>query len=303
MLCVSRPQGATKHTTFVTASAGGVGAAGRVTSDEGRVVLLELDGVVKHYRRAAEDVVALDGVHLAVDEGQAVALVGPSGSGKSTLLHLAGGLDVPDAGTVRLDGRDIGALSRRERARLRRRDVGFVFQFFHLLPSLSVAENVELPLLLDGAGRRGDRQKPADRVHDLLDRVGIGHRARHLPGELSGGEMQRAAIARALVARPRLVLADEPTGNLDSVTGRGVLDQLLAMVADDGTALVMVTHDEAAAARAGRVLHLRDGHLREAGDAGGAGDAGNGAGDEAPAGPDGEALGDEAASEAAEQLR
>ncbi len=233
-------------------------------SDEGRAVLLELDGVVKHYRRAAEDVVALDGVDLAVDEREAVALVGPSGSGKSTLLHLAGGLDVPDAGTVRLDGRDIGALSRRERARLRRRDVGFVFQFFHLLPSLSVAENVELPLLLDGAGRRGGGGKPGDRVRDLLDRVGIGHRAGHLPGELSGGEMQRAAIARALVARPRLVLADEPTGNLDSVTGRGVLDLLLSMVTDDGTALVMVTHDEAAAARAGRVLHLHDGHLREA---------------------------------------
>ena len=222
-------------------------------------MLLELDGVVKHYRRAAEDVVALDGVDLAVDVGESLALVGPSGSGKSTLLHLAGGLDVPDAGTVRLDGRDIGALTRKERARLRRREVGFVFQFFHLLPSLSVAENVELPLLLDGAGRR-----TGARVRDLLDRVGIGHRAGHLPGELSGGEMQRAAIARALVAQPRLVLADEPTGNLDSVTGRGVLDLLLSMVADDGTALVMVTHDEAAAGRADKVLHLRDGHLREA---------------------------------------
>jgi predicted ABC-type transport system involved in lysophospholipase L1 biosynthesis ATPase subunit len=253
-------------------------------------VLLELDGVVKHYRRAAEDVVALDGVDLAVDQGESVALVGPSGSGKSTLLHLAGGLDVPDAGAVRLDGRDIGALTRKERARLRRRDVGFVFQFFHLLPSLSVAENVELPLLLDGAGRRS-----GERVRDLLDRVGLGHRAGHLPGELSGGEMQRAAIARALVARPRLVLADEPTGNLDSVTGRGVLDLLLEMVTGDGTALVMVTHDEAAAGRAGKVLHLRDGHLREAGDEAAA-----------PAGAAAEPQAQvqvEAAPEAAEQLR
>jgi predicted ABC-type transport system involved in lysophospholipase L1 biosynthesis ATPase subunit len=231
-------------------------------------VLLQLEKVAKHYRRGTEEVLALDGVDLAVAEGEAVALVGPSGSGKSTLLHLAGGLDVPDGGTVRLDGRDLGALSRRERARLRRRDVGFVFQFFHLLPSLSVAENVELPLLLDGAGRRGGGRdgrngvRPADRVRDLLDRVGIGHRAGHLPGELSGGEMQRAAIARAVVARPRLVLADEPTGNLDSATGRGVLDLLLELVTEGGTALVMVTHDAAAAARAGRVLHLHDGHLR-----------------------------------------
>jgi ABC-type lipoprotein export system ATPase subunit len=241
-------------------------------------VLLELADVVKHYRRGTEDVVALDGIDLGVDEGEAVALVGPSGSGKSTLLHLAGGLDVPDAGTVRLDGRDLGATSRRDRARMRRRDIGFVFQFFHLLPSLSVAENVELPLLLDGAarttrrggrGRRGAggaaprRPVPADRVRELLDRVGVAHRAGHLPGELSGGEMQRAAIARALVTGPRLVLADEPTGNLDSVTGRGVLDLLLGLVAEDGTALLMVTHDADAADRASRVLHLQDGHLRE----------------------------------------
>jgi predicted ABC-type transport system involved in lysophospholipase L1 biosynthesis ATPase subunit len=222
-------------------------------------MLLELDHVVKHYRRGVEDVVALDGVDLRVDEGESVALLGRSGSGKSTFLHLAGGLDVPDSGTVRLDGRDLGALSRRERARLRRRDVGFVFQFFHLLPSLTVAENVELPLLLDGAGR-----SPRRRVHEMLDRVGVAHRAGHLPGELSGGEMQRAAIARALVAGPRLVLADEPTGNLDTATAGGILDLLFGLVADDRTALVMVTHDAAAAGRAGRVLRLDDGHLTEA---------------------------------------
>jgi predicted ABC-type transport system involved in lysophospholipase L1 biosynthesis ATPase subunit len=257
-------------------------------------VLLELDHVVKHYRRGGEDVVALDGVDLRVDEGESVALLGRSGSGKSTFLHLAGGLDVPDAGTVRLDGRDLGALSLRERARLRRREVGFVFQFFHLLPSLTVAENVELPLLLDGAGRRarpgrpwrrprgadgrdggdgaaegatagpaGGVRSPRRRVHEMLDRVGVGHRAAHLPGELSGGEMQRAAIARALVTGPRLVLADEPTGNLDSATAGAVLDLLFGLVADERTALVMVTHDAAAASRAGRVLRLDDGHLTE----------------------------------------
>jgi ABC-type lipoprotein export system ATPase subunit len=220
-------------------------------------LLLELRQVVKHYRRGAEDVVALAGVDLAVGAGEAVAIVGPSGSGKSTLLHLAGGLDAPDAGTVHIDGRSLVGLSLAERARLRRRDVGFVFQFFHLLPSLTVAENVELPLLLDG--RRGRAARTT--VAGVLDRVGVGHRASHLPGELSGGEMQRAAIARSLVCGPRLVLADEPTGNLDSVTGRAVLDLLSSLVSEAGTTLVVVTHDEAAAARTGRVVRLRDGHL------------------------------------------
>ncbi|HET9609329.1 MAG TPA: ABC transporter ATP-binding protein, partial [Acidimicrobiales bacterium] len=167
--------------------------------------------MVKRFPRGAEHVVALDGVDLAVAAGESVAVVGPSGSGKSTLLHLAGGLDVPDAGTVRIDGRDLAELTVAERARLRRRDVGFVFQFFHLLPSLTVAENVELPLLLDRSARAA-----RGAVAGVLERVGVAHRAGHLPGELSGGEMQRAAIARALVAGPRLVLADEPTGNLDS---------------------------------------------------------------------------------------
>jgi ABC-type lipoprotein export system ATPase subunit len=224
------------------------------------VTLLELDHVAKRYRRGAEEVVALDGVDLRVDEGDAVALVGPSGSGKSTLLHIAGGLDLPDRGNVRIGGEDVASLSVAERARLRRRDVGFVFQFFHLLPSLTVAENVELPLLLD---RRLGRAAAAA-VEAVLGEVGIAHRAGHRPSELSGGEMQRAAIARALVCGPRLVLADEPTGNLDSVTGRGVLDVLSRLVRDRGTALVIVTHDQAAAARTGRVLHLRDGRLETA---------------------------------------
>src|SRR5919108_1298397 len=210
-------------------------------------MLLQLEGVVKRYRRGAEEVVALAGVDLAVKAGEAVAVVGPSGSGKSTLLHLAGGLDVPDEGTVRVDGHDVAALSPRDRARMRRTDIGFVFQFFHLVPSLSVAENVELPLLLD---RRSGRRARGRRVAELLGRVGMAPRADHLPGELSGGEMQRAAIARALVNEPALVLADEPTGNLDSATGGTVLDLLYGLVGDDGTPPAMVTHDGGAAAPA-----------------------------------------------------
>src|SRR5687767_1306403 len=170
------------------------------------MALLELRGVAKRYRQGSEVVVALDDVDLDVEAGAHVALVGRSGSGKSTLLHLAGGLDSPDAGTVCVAGRDVSRMSVGDRAALRRREVGFVFQFFHLLPTLTVAENVELPLLLDRR-RDGRAEVPA-----LLERLGIGHRATHLPAQLSGGEMQRAAIARALVTKPQLLLADEPTG-------------------------------------------------------------------------------------------
>ena len=219
--------------------------------------LLRLEGVRKGFRRGREEVLALDGVDLCLDAGGFTALVGPSGSGKSTLLHLAGGLDKPDAGRILLDERDLSTLSAGERAQLRRRQVGFVFQFFHLIPTLTVAENVELPLILDGA-RSGN-----GRVGDLIARVGLAHRTDHLPGELSGGEMQRAAIARALVARPDLLLADEPTGNLDSATGTEILDVLCEQVIEEGTALLMVTHDLSAAGRAKEVLHLRDGRLAE----------------------------------------
>jgi ABC-type lipoprotein export system ATPase subunit len=219
------------------------------------VSLLRLERVRKGFRRGREEVLALDGVDLCIDAGGFTALVGPSGSGKSTLLHLAGGLDKPDAGRILLEERDLSTLSAGERAQLRRRQVGFVFQFFHLIPTLTVAENVELPLVLDGV-RNSD-----GRVGDLLGRVGLTHRADHLPGELSGGEMQRTAIARALVARPRLLLADEPTGNLDSATGADILDVLCDQVSEEGTALLMVTHDLDAAARAKHILHLRDGRL------------------------------------------
>src|SRR5260221_9835214 len=160
--------------------------------------LLRFEGVSKRFHRGHEEVVALDDVDLAIEAGEFVSLVGPSGSGKSTLLHLAGGLDRPDAGRITLNDRDLGTMSIGDRARLRRREVGFIFQFFHLIPTLTVRENVELPLLLDGARANG-------RADELLERVALDHRTSHLPAELSGGELQRAAIAHALVARPRLV--------------------------------------------------------------------------------------------------
>jgi len=219
--------------------------------------VLRLEGVSKRFHRGREEVVALAGVDVEVLPAEFVALIGPSGSGKSTLLHLAGGLDQPDSGRVLLDGRDLASMSVGDRARLRRREIGFVFQFFHLIPTLTVAENVELPLILDG------RRDGESAVADVLRRVDIADRAAHYPGELSGGEMQRTAIARALVSRPRLILADEPTGNLDSATGSEILDLLSAQVVDAGAALLMVTHDAGAASRATRVLALRDGMLEQ----------------------------------------
>jgi ABC-type lipoprotein export system ATPase subunit len=212
-------------------------------------------GVSKHFKRGREVVAAVNEADLEIAPGEFVSVVGPSGSGKSTLLHLAGGLDRPDSGQVWVDGQDIASLSAAALARLRRRQVGFVFQFFHLIPNLTVSENVALPLLLDGTRQTNGR------VDELIERVGLTARARHLPGELSGGEMQRAAIARALVNQPRLILADEPTGNLDQSTGAEILGVLEEQVARAGTALLMVTHDKAAAGRAGRTLNVVDGRL------------------------------------------
>jgi ABC-type lipoprotein export system ATPase subunit len=211
--------------------------------------------VTKTFHRGRELVTAVNGVDLEVAAGEFVSVIGPSGSGKSTLLHLAGGLDRADTGTVLVDGEEVATMSAGALARLRRRQVGFVFQFFHLVPNLTVAENVALPLVLDG-GRHTDQ-----RVADLIERVGLAARAAHLPGELSGGEMQRVAIARALVNQPRLILADEPTGNLDRATGAEILAVLEEQVAQSGAALLMVTHDNAAAGRASRILHVVDGRL------------------------------------------
>ena len=225
---------------------------------EGRVTeVLGVDGVVKDYRRGTQTVRALDDVSLTVDAGEFVSVLGPSGSGKSTLLHLMGALDTPSAGHVRIGGIDVAALSDDELTDLRRHRLGFVFQFFNLLPTLSAWENVAVPLLLDGRRLRSLKREAAP----LLDALGLGHRLDHRPAELSGGELQRVAIARALVADPIVVLADEPTGNLDSETGAGVLDVLRRSCAERGAAVVMVTHDQRGAAAADRSVHLVDGRV------------------------------------------
>jgi putative ABC transport system ATP-binding protein len=200
-------------------------------------------------------VVALDGIDLDVAPGEFVAVVGPSGCGKSTLLHLLAAIDRPTSGEVVVGGRDLAALPESERTLYRRRDVGLVFQFFNLLPHLDVAENVELPRRLDG------RPDAAERARELLARVGLAHRAAAHPYELSGGEMQRVAIARALVTGARLLLADEPTGNLDSRNGEQVLDRLEEVRRERGVTLVLATHSDGAARRADRVVELRDGRL------------------------------------------
>jgi putative ABC transport system ATP-binding protein len=215
-------------------------------------------GVVKEYHRGEVVVRALDGVDLDVATGSFVAVVGPSGSGKSTLLHLLSGLDRPTRGEVVVAGRRIDRLTDDELSDLRRDEIGFVFQFFNLLPALSAWENVALPATF--GGRRLGALRA--RAVELLDRVGMGDRVEHRPAELSGGQMQRVAIARALVASPSLIVADEPTGNLDSTSGEQVLDVLSSLV-DAGTTLVMVTHSDQAAARAHRVVHLRDGRVAD----------------------------------------
>ena len=222
-----------------------------------QAVALALRDVHHGYERAGERIEVLQGADLEVRAGELVAVVGRSGSGKSTLLHVAGGLVTPAVGEVEVGGRPLPSLSANERAALRRRTIGFVFQFFHLLPHLSVRDNVALPLLLDGAPTGDARAK----AQGVLDAVDLTDRSSHLPSELSGGQLQRAAIARALVSEPDVVLADEPTGNLDASTAGEVLDLLVSQVRDRNVALVLVTHDSAAAARADRTLHLVDGLL------------------------------------------
>ncbi|MGI5524126.1 ABC transporter ATP-binding protein [Micromonospora sp. CA-259024] len=216
---------------------------------------IEAVGVSRTYHLDGVSVEALRGVSLVVRPGDYVALVGPSGSGKSTLMHLLGGLDRPTGGRLVIGGRDVNALAPPEMATLRNETIGFVFQAFHLLPRTSAVENVALPLVYRGVPARQRRARAAA----MLGRVGLGHRLDHRPNQMSGGEQQRVAIARALVTEPTVLLADEPTGNLDSVTGAAVLELLEQLNAESGVALVMVTHDQEVAARAQRRITMRDG--------------------------------------------
>ena len=224
---------------------------------ERRQPMLSLRNLHHGYELGGRKLPVVRGVDVDVYPGEIVAIVGRSGSGKSTLLHLAGGLNAPDEGEVLLEGVSLSSMSARGRAIARRQRIGFVFQAFHLLPGLDVIENVAMPLLLNGESRNRAR----DRARPILDAVGIGERAAHLPSELSGGELQRAAIARALVADPILVLADEPTGNLDSTTAEEIIDLLVSRVRDAGVAMMLVTHDPLIAAHADRVLTMADGVL------------------------------------------
>jgi len=218
--------------------------------------LIHLEAVTKVYPLGKTQVPALRGIDLSIATGEYVAIMGPSGSGKSTLMNILGCLDVPTGGSYRLRGHDVGSLSDNELSRLRNREIGFVFQTFNLLPRASAVQNVALPLVYAGVGS-GERTR---RAEEALGLVGLAERARHRPSELSGGERQRVAIARALVVAPSLILADEPTGNLDSTTGREIMEAL-ERAGGDGRTIILVTHEEEIADRARRILRLRDGRL------------------------------------------
>jgi ABC-type lipoprotein export system ATPase subunit len=219
---------------------------------------LQLESVTKIHRRGTEEVRALVEADLVVEQGDFAVITGPSGAGKSTLLHLAGGLDSPDAGRVTVAGTPLDELSSKRLAAWRRRSVGFVFQFFNLVPHLSATENVSLPLLLDGV----DRAEADGRARAALAAVGLSDRLDHDPGQLSGGQMQRVAVARAVVAEPALLLADEPTGNLDSASGAEVVALLRSVNRDHGCTVIVVTHDDALAHAGDRMIRLEDGRTR-----------------------------------------
>ena len=225
--------------------------------------ILKAEGIYKSYRMGEAKVSVLKGVDLAVKKGEFVAIVGASGSGKSTLLHILGALDKPDKGLVSFEGRGLGLMGERELNKFRNKMVGFVFQFYHLLDELSVLENVFLPAMASKSifGWLGSRRWAKGRARELLGELGLSERADHKPYQLSGGERQRTAIGRALMNEPKILLADEPTGNLDSATGNGILS-VFEKLNKAGQTIVMVTHDERIAGKAGRVITLADGRIR-----------------------------------------
>jgi putative ABC transport system ATP-binding protein len=234
-----------------------VSVRGAAEAPAGEPPALEAIEVTRSYRLEGVSVEALRGVSLAVRRGDFLAIIGPSGSGKSTLMHLLGGLDRPTSGTVRVGGTDVAGMGRDDLARIRNRTVGFVFQAFQLLARTTAVDNVALPLVYRGV-RRGERR---ERAAAALASVGMGHRLRHTPNQLSGGEQQRVAIARALVGEPQVILADEPTGNLDSQRGAEVIELLARLRSERGLAVVVVTHDSDIAGRASRQVYMRDGTI------------------------------------------
>ena len=221
------------------------------------MIYLSAEKISKSFRISSHKVEVLKSVSLTVEQGEWVALLGSSGSGKTTLLDIMGTISHPDSGSLQVGGVDVLALSSRETVTFRRHKIGFVFQAYHMLPELNICENVMLPSMLDGMSKKEARE----RALVLLDRVGLAHRVRHRANELSGGEQQRAAIARSLMNSPELLLADEPTGNLDSVTGQGILDIFHELRSEGGMTIVMVTHDKYVAGLAGRTVELKDGML------------------------------------------
>jgi len=222
-------------------------------------LVLEAVGVARTFRQGPIDLKVLEGVNLAVKAGERIAIIGASGSGKTTLLQILGGLDRPTAGTVRIAGDDIHSLEEKPRGELRNRTLGFVYQFHHLLPEFSALENVAMPLLV----RRERRHAAQEQARAVLTRVGLAERLAHRPHELSGGERQRAAVARALVTQPRIVLADEPTGNLDGANAESVFALMLELNRESGTSLIVVTHDSRLASRMDRILEIKQGNLLE----------------------------------------
>lgn len=219
--------------------------------------LLHLDGVTKDYLLGSTVVKALRGLDLSIESGEIVAIMGPSGSGKSTLMHILGALDTPTGGTASLEGHDLQGLSENELVTLRGKKVGFVFQTFNLIQALTAQQNVELPMIFLGV----KKSARSERARALLEKVGLGERVAHRPNELSGGERQRVAIARALANDPEIILADEPTGNLDSETGATILELLKRLSVEEGKTMILITHDPDAAAIAHRIVRLRDGRV------------------------------------------